>query len=93
MSSGESLRGVLACEHDIQQNTNSVDIRPGIALCDAQLLRGGIANGAHDDSVLASVRYHSGGVEVNQNHSPVTANYHILRLHIPVDKATFMQDV
>ena len=84
--------GVAARPHDVEHNAQSVNIRPGIRLGDAELLRGGKAHGAQYLSVGGGTRLEeAGGVKIHQ-HGAAVPEDHIIRLDVPVDDVLLVEE-
>src|SRR5699024_7028824 len=67
----QSPGGVLTGEHDVEHDTQGVDIRPGVGLCKAKLFWGGIAHRTEDLCILSACGVIlPGGVKINENGGP-----------------------
>ena len=87
----QSPGGVLTGEHDVEHDTQGVDIRPSVGLCKAKLLRGGIAHRAEDLCILSACGVIlPGGVKVNEDGGPASEK-DIPWLHIPMDNTSAME--
>lgn len=83
--------GVLPGKHDVHQHAQGVDVRPGVGLGEAVLLRRGKAGGAQDHGVAFAARLvQPGGVKVDQHSLPFPED-DVFRLDVPVDRANGMQ--
>ena len=88
----QSAEGVLAGEHHVDEHAQRIDVRPGIGLGDAVLLRRGKAHRVQDLGVIFQRRLvEPGGVKVDENGVPAPQN-DVLRLDVPMDGAYGVQD-
>lgn len=83
--------GMLPGKHEVYQNTQGVNVRPGVGLGEAVLLRRGEASGAQNHGVAFMGRLvQPGGVKVDQHRIPPPEN-DVFRLYVPVDRADGVQ--
>lgn len=82
---------MLAGDHFVEHHTGGVEVSPGVGLGKAELLRGGVAGGAHDPGIGIVVGIgHPGDVEVDE-HKLAAPENDVFRLDIPVDDARLVQ--